>query len=62
MGLGPGGEGGPGSAVGPVGVLGFGVPDPGGNGLGGLMVGLRKFRGIVELLDGRWIGGHGDPG
>ena len=62
MGLGQGGEGGPGSAVGPVGVLGFGIPDPGGDGLGSVMVGLRKFRGIVELLDGGRIGGHKGPG
>ena len=57
VGPGPGGEGCPESAVGPLGVLGVIVPDPGGDGLGGLMVGLRKFRALwgcwEEKLGGR---------
>ena len=52
----------PGGGVGPAGVLGLGVPESGGNGLGRTAVALRQIQGVVELLDDGQIGGHGGLG
>ena len=57
-GLGPRSELLPGGAVGPAGVLGLGVPEPGGDGLGRTAVALRQIQGVVELVDDGEIGGY----
>ena len=57
-GFGPGLELAPGGGGGPASVIGLGVPECRGDGLGRLPVALRQIRGVVELLDGGQIGGH----
>ena len=46
----------------PAGVLGLGVPESGGNGLGRAAVALRQIRGVAELPDDGETGGHGRLG
>ena len=61
-GLGPRSELPPGGGIGPTGVLGLGVPESGGTGLGHTAVALRQIKGALELLDDGEIGGHGRLG
>ena len=52
----------PGGGVGPAGVVGLGVPEAGGDGLGRLAIALSQFQGDGDLLDDGQIGGHGRLG
>ena len=61
-GLGPRPELPPSGAVGPVRVIGLGIAESSGNGLGRTAVALRQIRGVVELPDDGETGGHGGLG
>ena len=55
--IGPSLEPQPGGGIGPAGVVGLGVPEAGGDGLGRLAVALRQLQGVVDLPDGDQIAG-----